>query len=288
MLGPVASNPARTPEQGDRTQSHRCDKMADTINERIKVYIRQRPELSTDNPNNKENADNNQTALQPGVKSYSHNGDCLYYSSTSKKYSNFKFEGVLSPTITQVDVYDIVAKPIVESALKGYPGTIFAYGPTNSGKTHTIRGGLRAELGIMPRCIEDLLIATSGGRGQLFVSYLQIYCEVISDLLSPTMSQTVGTTNPSPFLSAEESAALSSSSSSSAASSTTPYNNPTTVMSTNQLSIRERAGAVFVEGIIPSQTSQSNLPTPVKFSLKCYVLRALSVRFESIACHIME
>ena len=125
--------------------------MSDTINERIKVYIRQRPELSENT--NKENTNNNQTALQPGVKSYSNNGDCLYYSSTSKKYTNFKFEGVLSPTITQVDVYDIVAKPIVESALKGYPGTIFAYGPTNSGKTHTIRGGLRAELGLMPRCI---------------------------------------------------------------------------------------------------------------------------------------
>lgn len=52
---------------------------------------------------------------------------------------------------SQEDVYNIVAKPIVDSAIQGYSGTIIAYGPTNSGKTYTMRGGSDASIGIMPR-----------------------------------------------------------------------------------------------------------------------------------------
>jgi len=40
----------------------------------------------------------------------------------------------------QEDVYDFAAKPVVESVLEGFNGTIFAYGQTSSGKTHTMLG----------------------------------------------------------------------------------------------------------------------------------------------------
>jgi hypothetical protein len=40
----------------------------------------------------------------------------------------------------QKDVYDIAAKPIIDSVLEGFNGTIFAYGQTSSGKTHTMTG----------------------------------------------------------------------------------------------------------------------------------------------------
>jgi hypothetical protein len=38
----------------------------------------------------------------------------------------------------QKEVYDSAAKPIIDSVLEGFNGTIFAYGQTSSGKTHTM------------------------------------------------------------------------------------------------------------------------------------------------------
>ena len=41
---------------------------------------------------------------------------------------------------TQQDVFDKVGKPLYEHALAGYNTTIFAYGQTGAGKTHTMHG----------------------------------------------------------------------------------------------------------------------------------------------------
>lgn len=92
------------------------------IHESIKVYIRQKPSAETFDLKNVDYS---------GIKSYRTNGECSYYSSTTKKVTNFKYDGVHEPTISQSEVYDVIAKPVVESALNGYPGTILAYGPTN-------------------------------------------------------------------------------------------------------------------------------------------------------------
>lgn len=51
---------------------------------------------------------------------------------------NFNFDHVVQPKATQLEVYEIVAKPIVADVLNGYNGTIFAYGQTSSGKTFTM------------------------------------------------------------------------------------------------------------------------------------------------------
>ena len=53
-----------------------------------------------------------------------------------------------------MQVFETVALPIVESVLQGYSGTIFAYGPTGSGKTYTMRGqsaSAGGDLGLIPR-----------------------------------------------------------------------------------------------------------------------------------------
>lgn len=42
----------------------------------------------------------------------------------------------------QSDVYEFAAKPIIESVLQGFNGTVFAYGQTGSGKTFTMQGDL--------------------------------------------------------------------------------------------------------------------------------------------------
>jgi kinesin family protein 15 len=50
----------------------------------------------------------------------------------------FTFDYVADETIPQEDIFIRMAKPIADSCLQGYNGTIFAYGQTGSGKTYTI------------------------------------------------------------------------------------------------------------------------------------------------------
>lgn len=45
----------------------------------------------------------------------------------------YTFDYVFGPNSKQVDVYNLVARPIVDAVLEGYNGTIFAYGQTGTG-----------------------------------------------------------------------------------------------------------------------------------------------------------
>jgi hypothetical protein len=61
---------------------------------------------------------------------------------------------VVPPNTPQEIVYNSTALPIVESVLEGYNGTIFAYGQTGTGKTHTMEGPdnpTADQRGIIPR-----------------------------------------------------------------------------------------------------------------------------------------
>lgn len=53
---------------------------------------------------------------------------------------NFNFDRTFDVNATQADVYTYAAKPVVDSVLEGFNGTVFAYGQTASGKTHTMEG----------------------------------------------------------------------------------------------------------------------------------------------------
>ncbi|KAI5082099.1 hypothetical protein GOP47_0001842 [Adiantum capillus-veneris] len=100
----------------------------------------------------------------------------------------FQFDEVLTEHASQKRVYEVVAKPVVESVLQGYNGTIMAYGQTGTGKTYTL-GRLDEEddsnRGIMVRAVEDILAGVSLKDDSITVSYLQLYMEVIQDLLAP-------------------------------------------------------------------------------------------------------
>ena len=52
----------------------------------------------------------------------------------------FTFDSVFGPLSTQQQVFTNVALPLIDDILLGYNGTIFAYGQTSSGKTHTMLG----------------------------------------------------------------------------------------------------------------------------------------------------
>uniref|UniRef100_A0A1A8LZF5 Kinesin family member 6 n=1 Tax=Nothobranchius pienaari TaxID=704102 RepID=A0A1A8LZF5_9TELE len=70
----------------------------------------------------------------------------------------FRFQRVFDQHAKQEDIFEHIAKPVVESVLAGYNGTIFAYGQTGSGKTFTISGGAEryCDRGIIPRSLSYL------------------------------------------------------------------------------------------------------------------------------------
>ena len=66
-------------------------------------------------------------------------------------YKSFAFDAVYDTDSLQQVVYDESAFPLVESVIEGYNGTIFAYGQTGCGKTHTMLGTPDSP-GIIPGC----------------------------------------------------------------------------------------------------------------------------------------
>ncbi|VAH17304.1 unnamed protein product [Triticum turgidum subsp. durum] len=102
--------------------------------------------------------------------------------------SAYGYDRVFGPSTATEAVYDVAARPVVKGAMEGINGTVFAYGVTSSGKTHTMHGDQNCP-GIIPLAIKDvfsLIQETPGREFLLRVSYLEIYNEVINDLLDPT------------------------------------------------------------------------------------------------------
>ncbi|XP_025278683.1 centromere-associated protein E isoform X4 [Canis lupus dingo] len=101
---------------------------------------------------------------------------------------SFNFDRVFHSNETTKHVYEEIAVPIIDSAIQGYNGTIFAYGQTASGKTYTMMGS-QDYLGVIPRAIHDIFQKIKKFPDREFllrVSYMEIYNETITDLLCDT------------------------------------------------------------------------------------------------------
>ena len=187
------------------------------ISEHIRVFCRQKPDLPEESITPDEDGPIYLTGeanvtLEPCVIWNIDEGSCRYNAiGNSKNEQTFKFDGVFGPDVTQQRVFETAALPIVDSVLQGYSGTIFAYGPTGAGKvnlwiltifccmliysspliqTFTMRGeGYGADMGVIPRVLQYMLRSPMMAYSEIHVSYLQIYCEVICDLLVPSNTQ---------------------------------------------------------------------------------------------------
>lgn len=101
----------------------------------------------------------------------------------------YVFDHVFQSNTTQENVYNACAKKIVKDVLEGYNGTIFAYGQTSSGKTHTMEGKLHDPdgMGIIPRIVQDIFnyiySMDENLEFHIKVSYFEIYLDKIRDLL---------------------------------------------------------------------------------------------------------
>ncbi|GMP48141.1 hypothetical protein CsSME_00015603 [Camellia sinensis var. sinensis] len=82
----------------------------------------------------------------------------------------YAFDKVFGPSTASQEVYEVAGRPVVKAAMEGVNGTVFAYGVTSSGKTHTMHGDQNSP-GIIPLAIRDVF------------SMIQ---DVINDLLDPT------------------------------------------------------------------------------------------------------
>ncbi|XP_043397375.1 kinesin-1 heavy chain isoform X2 [Chelonia mydas] len=101
----------------------------------------------------------------------------------------YVFDHVFQSSTSQEQVYNDCAKKIVKDVLEGYNGTIFAYGQTSSGKTHTMEGTLHDPdgMGIIPRIVQDIFnyiySMDENLEFHIKVSYFEIYLDKIRDLL---------------------------------------------------------------------------------------------------------
>lgn len=109
--------------------------------------------------------------------------------SASELKKVFTFDSVYDCNSKQIDLYDETFRPLVESVLFGFNGTIFAYGQTGTGKTYTMEGVRKdpERRGVIPNSFEHIFTHISHSQNQQYLvraSYLEIYQEEIRDLLS--------------------------------------------------------------------------------------------------------
>nr|XP_004655791.2 kinesin-like protein KIF18B [Jaculus jaculus] len=120
----------------------------------------------------------------PGLKwGGSHDG-----SKKKGKDLTFAFDRVLGEAATQQDVFQHTTHSILDSFLQGYNCSVFAYGATGAGKTHTMLGR-EGDPGIMYLTTMELYRRLEARQEEkqfeVLVSYLEVYNEQIHDLLEP-------------------------------------------------------------------------------------------------------
>uniref|UniRef100_A0A673CCW6 Kinesin-like protein n=1 Tax=Sphaeramia orbicularis TaxID=375764 RepID=A0A673CCW6_9TELE len=109
----------------------------------------------------------------------------------SEPQKTFTFDAVYDANSKQRDLYDESVRPLIDSVLAGFNGTIFAYGQTGTGKTYTMQGAWLdpEKRGVIPNAFDHIFthISRSQSDKQYLVraSYLEIYREEVRDLLDP-------------------------------------------------------------------------------------------------------
>ncbi|XP_063930392.1 osmotic avoidance abnormal protein 3 isoform X4 [Zophobas morio] len=104
----------------------------------------------------------------------------------------FTFDSTYDQDSNTENIYNDICYPLVESVLEGYNATIFVYGQTGCGKSHTMEGcktGDNPEKGVISRAFEhvfEAIAVTTGVKYLALISYLEIYNEQIRDLLVPS------------------------------------------------------------------------------------------------------
>ncbi|XP_044922581.1 kinesin-like protein KIF1A isoform X19 [Mustela putorius furo] len=155
----------------------------------VKVAVRVRPfnsrEMSRDSKCIIQMSGSTTTIINPkqpkgDPKSFSF--DYSYWSHTSPEDINYA---------SQKQVYRDIGEEMLQHAFEGYNVCIFAYGQTGAGKSYTMMGKQeKDQQGIIPQLCEDLFSRINDTTNDnmsysVEVSYMEIYCERVRDLLNP-------------------------------------------------------------------------------------------------------
>uniref|UniRef100_A0A8C9W3R9 Kinesin family member 1C n=1 Tax=Scleropages formosus TaxID=113540 RepID=A0A8C9W3R9_SCLFO len=125
---------------------------------------------------------------QPKEMPKSFTFDYSYWSHTTPEDPGFA---------SQRQVYLDIGEEMLRHAFEGYNVCIFAYGQTGAGKSYTMMGKQEpGQQGIIPQLCEDLFKRTVDNASpdlsfSVEVSYMEIYCERVRDLLNPKSKGTL-------------------------------------------------------------------------------------------------
>eukprot|EP00656_Telonema_subtile_P047751 TRINITY_DN5518_c0_g1_i2.p1 TRINITY_DN5518_c0_g1~~TRINITY_DN5518_c0_g1_i2.p1 ORF type:complete len:1069 (+),score=410.93 TRINITY_DN5518_c0_g1_i2:98-3304(+) len=152
--------------------------------ERVKVHVRLRPHNANDERRN-EHGTGEGIQVNPDGE--------IQVTKGVGDVKKFRFDSFLGPTATQQDVFVSAAQSIIEDVIAGYNGCIMCYGQTGTGKTYTLgndvtEGMVMSEqtIGITGRALRTIFETARNDHScdyQVSMSYVQIYMEMIQDLL---------------------------------------------------------------------------------------------------------
>ncbi|XP_053326500.1 kinesin-like protein KIF22 [Spea bombifrons] len=149
---------------------------------RVRVAVRLRPFMEKDDK-----------AQQPCVRGLDAQSLEIVNWRNQLETMQYQFDAFYGNESSQREVYSGSVCPILTNLLNGQNASVFAYGPTGAGKTHTMLGN-PAQPGVIPRAVRDLLQLTraaggtsdnSGWTYSITMSYVEIYQEKVMDLLEP-------------------------------------------------------------------------------------------------------
>ncbi|XP_017754856.1 PREDICTED: kinesin-like protein unc-104 isoform X5 [Eufriesea mexicana] len=157
----------------------------------VKVAVRVRPfnnrEISREAQCIIEMSGNTTSILNPKAPAGSKDA----FKSFNYDYSYFSMDPNDSNYSSQLMVYKDIGEEMLQHAFEGYNVCIFAYGQTGAGKSYTMMGKQEeGQEGIIPQICKDLFRKISRNSNESLkysveVSYMEIYCERVRDLLNP-------------------------------------------------------------------------------------------------------
>ncbi|GMH65122.1 hypothetical protein TrST_g3437 [Triparma strigata] len=184
-LSPTNTNTTTmsTASRSTRNERSTFDRTGVTNESRVRVSVRVRPPFKDEVSEEKNFY---MTTVIPPKANQDDLASITLGKPGSSKQREFLFDHTFGPTTSQASIFNSVAAPVIEDVLKGGNGTVFAYGQTGTGKTYTM-GILQTveredeeKKGVVPRALE--MIFNTGGV-DVTMSFMQVYCESIQDLL---------------------------------------------------------------------------------------------------------
>ncbi|XP_030582296.1 kinesin-like protein KIF18A [Archocentrus centrarchus] len=169
--------------------------MASNVCSHVKVVVRVRPTNESEKRENCRNVvqvvDKHMLIFDPKEEDLSCFGSQRVRNRNINKRANkdlkFVFDQVFDENATQVDIFENTTKGVLDGVMNGFNCTVFAYGATGAGKTHTMLGSPN-DPGVMYRTMNELFKRMDDAKEEkefaVAFSYLEVYNEQIRDLLA--------------------------------------------------------------------------------------------------------